>query len=476
MKQVFKWMALALSVCLMLALAACGPSQSSTGPSSDPAGVQSETADKTPDDKTPEGNTDTQDKKVSTIEVQAKPTKSEYVVGDEFTVEGGTILVTYSDQTTETVPMSDSRVTVTPPGLSASGTKQVKVEFGGQSCRFTVQVAGKSFAVTFDQNYEGAPEAAVENVNKGNKAAANTPERAGYTFQGWYVDTDYTAAFDFNSIVESDMTLYALWTQDGAEYHTVTFDYDFYGGKIAQYSYPVISGGTVAEPAAQPERVGYQFSGWTAEDGSAFDFTAAVSGDVKVVASWTKTQTGVQEYIFEAEDTDLTGKTGPALSGDAMETGMIVQIAGKNASGDRCVSYLYQNGVSLEFDFASDAAVSDATIWLSLSGEYRDYVFNPGNFSVYLNDAELNYSDITFTGVPAPDDNKVDCLDFEYYLMGSNVTLKEGANRLQVVVQNSDPMQGTTLKAAAPMVDALKISTSAVLTWDASKDLPRDNY
>lgn len=475
MKYVSKWLAVVLSVFLMLTVVGCAPSEQPDNSSNPPSGVSSGPSNG-PSGEPSNGPSDPQTKSVSSIEVEAKPTKSEYVVGEEFTAEGGTIIVTYTDKTTEVIPMSDPQVTITPPGLSASGTKQVKVEFGGQSCRFTVQVVGKSFVVTYNENYEGAPAATTENVNSGNKANGHTPVRDGYSFENWYVDADYTAVFDFKQPIDSNMTLYALWKQNGATYYDVTFDYDFYGAKLAKYSYPVIADGTIAEPANEPVRTGYQFSGWKTADGAAFDFSAPVTGDVTVVASWVKTVSGINEYVFEAEDTNLTGKTGPALSGDAMETGMIVQINDRNASGDRCVSYLYQYGVSLEFDFASDTDVSDATVWLSLSAEYRDFVYNPGNFGVFINGVPFNYSDISFTNVPAPDDNKVDCLDFEFYLMGENVPIKSGENRVQVVVLNSEPMQGTTIKAAAPMVDALKISTSAVLTWDASKDLPYKNY
>ena len=417
-----------------------------------------------------------QDKTVAGIEVAKKPTKLEYAVGDTFSLEGGTILVEYEDGTSEEISMTAEGVEVTPPGLSAPGTKRVKLEYGGEDCSFYVTVVNKSFTITFELNYEGAPAASSVSVLQGKTAEDPEATRAGYTLVGWYTSKDYIEKYDFATAVMSDMTLYALWTKDGETYFDVTFDYDFYGARITEYTYPVISSGKVTEPSVDPERFGYRFDGWFDTAGNAFDFNGTITADTTIVAHWVKTVTGKNDYVFEAEDVDLTGKSGPALSGQAVETGMIVTIEDRNASGDRCVSYLYRNGLYLDFVFASDIDVSDATVYVSLSAEYRDFTYTPDNYGIYLNGDKIDYDDISFTGVPAPDDNYVDCLPFQYYTLGVNMHIKEGENVLRLMTENSEPMTGTTLEAAAPMVDAVKINTSAVLTWDGSKGLPCDNY
>ena len=40
------------------------------------------------------------------------------------------------------------------------------------------------------------------------------PVDDGYTFHGWYTDKDCTTAFDFNTPITADMTLYAKWTKN----------------------------------------------------------------------------------------------------------------------------------------------------------------------------------------------------------------------------------------------------------------------
>ena len=45
-------------------------------------------------------------KTVKSIEVDSLPVKTADVIGDEFTLEGGTVVVTYDDGTTDEIPMT----------------------------------------------------------------------------------------------------------------------------------------------------------------------------------------------------------------------------------------------------------------------------------------------------------------------------------------------------------------------------------
>lgn len=55
------------------------------------------------------------DKKVTSVEVETMPNKTVYVIGEEFSAEGGTLKVTYDDGTTEIVAMTDSGVKLSKP-------------------------------------------------------------------------------------------------------------------------------------------------------------------------------------------------------------------------------------------------------------------------------------------------------------------------------------------------------------------------
>lgn len=73
-------------------------------------------------------------------------------------------------------------------------------------------VQGTTHTVTFNANGHGTAPSA-QTVTDGQKATKPTnPTAEGYTFGGWYTDQTCTTAFDFNTAITKDITLYAKWT------------------------------------------------------------------------------------------------------------------------------------------------------------------------------------------------------------------------------------------------------------------------
>lgn len=302
-------------------------------------------------------------KTVDSIEVLQMPSQTVYVIGESFSAEGGVLQINYTDGTTGEIAMTDSSVKLSSPTMNTANTKNVTATYEKKRAVFKIEVAAGMCSVTFDLQYDGAPGNRVLSISKG--MTAQPPElsaRDGYEFVDWYANPDYTKVYDFETPVTGDITVYALWKKADTEYVQVTFDYDYYGVQLDRYSYPVEMGAVVSKPVADPVRVGYSFEKWVDEMGADFDFAQEITTDTTVLAQWQKAAGDVQTWIFEAEDTDLTGKIGPSYSGSAQEESMIIYNEAVEASGNRMVGYLYEQGISLEFYIASDEEVDDAQI------------------------------------------------------------------------------------------------------------------
>lgn len=426
----------------------------------------------------------TPQKTVTKIEISKKPDKLEYNVGDEFNVEGGEIIVTYSDNTTEKLPMTAEGVEISNVNMTINSAdklseeKTITVRYGEKRATFKITVSYVMYDFTFDYNYDEKTE--VIQVIKGNKVEEpEIPVRDKYNFDDWYSDEDLTVAYDFDTEITADTTIYAKWLEQ-ATYYNVSFDLN-YAGSVDPTVQKVKEDDKAKAPAKTPERKGYKFEGWyTSADGAdAYNFDSQVVSNMTLYAKWTKTAPeGVQEYVFEAEDVDLDGKSGPGLSGRAPGVAMIQVTTEHGANNDRFVGYQYEIGCSISFVILSDRTVNDAKIVLRLSAEYRDITIDTDTYKIELNGTALDYQ-IAFTNVPTSevvDVGNLYALPFEDYEIATNVTLDEGVNYIILTTNNSDSLEGTTMTAAAPLIDCLKISTSAVLDWSARAGLPKDNY
>ena len=125
--------------------------------------------------------------------------------------------------------------------------------------------------VTYDSVYENLP----------------IPEREGYTFGGWYLDTDYTEEIRNGDIVKitDNTNLYAKWIPNK---YTVTLDGN--GGTVNPSSIEVTYN-YIYSGLPTPTRTGYTFAGWYTEreGGSIVNTTDTVRilSNITLYAHWT---------------------------------------------------------------------------------------------------------------------------------------------------------------------------------------------
>lgn len=119
--------------------------------------------------------------------------------------------------------------------------------------------------VTFKADSETTYDVVVKEGNTVVKP--ENPIKEGYVFDGWYKDVNCTTAYDFNTPVNEDITLYAKWLAN----YTVSFDTD--GGSTVE-SQTVVTGNKATKPASNPTKDGCNFKGWYKDSAhtNEFDF------------------------------------------------------------------------------------------------------------------------------------------------------------------------------------------------------------
>ena len=120
----------------------------------------------------------------------------------EVTTQGDTHVVTFTDLTSAS-PFGIGVISdgPQPPSSSSSGNMDnaYRVLFNDGSTTLSV----------------------VTDLSSGDKLTKpETPVKDGYTFAGWYKDSACTQAWDFETGIPGDMTLYAKWTAAGSSGET----------------------------------------------------------------------------------------------------------------------------------------------------------------------------------------------------------------------------------------------------------------
>ena len=75
-----------------------------------------------------------------------------------------------------------------------------------------IEINTVEYTVSFDSN--GGSAVTAQSIEAGQKVTKPAdPTKANYAFAGWYSDSGLTQAFDFNTPISTDITLYAKWNE-----------------------------------------------------------------------------------------------------------------------------------------------------------------------------------------------------------------------------------------------------------------------
>ena len=228
--------------------------------------------------------------------------------------------------------------------------------------------------------------------------------------------------------------------------------------------------------------------------------SAAQSGEINADDYLLKHAEGqTANYVFEAECTDLRGKAGSGYSGGATGSGL----ATHNAEDIAYVTFLYTEGISVNFFVACDRDVTDAKLRARFGAEFIYVLLNPENYTIrvdqaidsaYLTDFDPDDLDsdgslgnwdaffLDYYGVDETDgyyvsewecgsieidaSNQSDIVGWQTFDITFSLSLKRGINCISLITDN-DEITGDaphgTMTATAPVIDYISIETKAQL-------------
>ena len=187
--------------------------------------------------------------KNSKVSKPSNPTKEGYVFGSWFTD------IEMKNEFSFTTIVAES-ITL----YAKWGSRENVVTFNGGSQVFTFTV----------------------DVPTGEKVSMpENPVKDGYTFGGWYIDSEFITQYNFENIVRNSFTLYGKWIP---EEYTIHFNSNG-GSEIA--SVMVLREQLLAEPV-EPTKAGFEIEGWylDTELTQKYDFTTVVTGSFTLYAKW----------------------------------------------------------------------------------------------------------------------------------------------------------------------------------------------
>ena len=147
-------------------------------------------------------------------------------------------------------------------------------------CLFAFKDKEKAiYVVAFNSN--SGSTISEQNIEEGMSATKpQDPIRDGYIFIEWLLNGE---SYDFNNVIDEDITLTAKWEEIVPEKEMVTIKFNSDGGTTIANS--VIEKGSKVEKPVDPAKEGYTFVEWQLA-GTKYDFELEVPDNLELVAKW----------------------------------------------------------------------------------------------------------------------------------------------------------------------------------------------
>lgn len=313
------------------------------------------------------------------------------------------------------------------------------------------------FTVTFDS--QGGSSVASQEVVKGERATKpSDPTKENYVFSGWYEEQLLTHAFDFNTSIEKNWTLYAGWQEPQPNQYTVNFyNYDeslLYTTQVQEHGTATYVGETPQKPADSSYT--YTFNGWDKD-------LTDVTENINTVAQFTAApiqpaQTQLKTAVFA--DVQLTYKeSGDGYKGNAGTT-VHAYLSLRNhlqLCKEQGVDVLFMNG-----DIVNNAVEKYYELYQSTfesvygtdESQYPEVIWNMGNHEWWSSSSHDSADAVTMFKRYAriETSNLVAKSNVKYYLNDEETLptfykVVDGVPFLAISGENSDGLIGDEMKA-----------------------------
>ncbi|MGN0823613.1 MAG: InlB B-repeat-containing protein [Candidatus Coproplasma sp.] len=255
--------------------------------------------------------------------VSLNKTTASLTVGDEGVILIATVTPNTVSQTVTWTTSDPNVATVTGGyvvGVGAGTATITATSAGGKTatCTVTVQAAATpatEYTVTFNMNGHGTAIAPAQTVD-GKITAPTAPTDNDYDFGGWYTDDACTTAYDFNTVLTANTTLYAKWTAKSTDPDPTPDTYTVIwknGETVLETDTNVAKDALPSYDGEDPTKAAdaqytYTFNGWT--DGTTTyglnDALPAVTGNVTYTAVFAET---VNKYTVTWKNGDTVLET-----------------------------------------------------------------------------------------------------------------------------------------------------------------------
>ena len=171
--------------------------------------------------------------------------------------------------------------------VNNTASSQVKFD----SIEITYQTSGPiiTHSVSFDSN-GGSKLSPVEVMEARKLDLPVNPYKENHAFVGWFTDMDLNDAYNKETLIYEDITLYAKWRE------IIPVSVSIYDGSDLREQITVEKGSLVSELSTEKE--GFQFKGWyeTASFNNEITSTTKINDDLVLYGLWEEVTFTLGEY------------------------------------------------------------------------------------------------------------------------------------------------------------------------------------